>query len=69
MRNRRAVKTVNAAIERSNLKQEKNTESNASAIPAHAIDCLARCLLPEVQKYFESKEGQRAFAEWKTLNT
>ena len=31
----------------------------------HAIESLARCLLPEVQKYFESETGRREFAEWK----
>lgn len=63
--NRRAVESVNATNERNNLKQEKKAENSASAVPAHAIDCLARCLLPELQKYFESEDGQKAFAEWK----
>jgi hypothetical protein len=27
---------------------------------------LARVLLPEIQAFFESEEGQREFAEWKT---
>lgn len=36
-----------------------------SSIPQHEIEALARCLLPEIQKYFESEEGQREFAEWK----
>jgi hypothetical protein len=31
----------------------------------YEIEALARCLLPEIQKFFESKEGQREFAEWK----
>jgi len=34
-------------------------------IPRHEIEALARCLLPEIQKFFESEEGQREFAEWK----
>ena len=25
----------------------------------------ARCLLPEIQKFFESEEGKREFEEWK----
>ena len=36
-----------------------------TGIPEHEIEALARCLLPEMQKYFESEEGQREFAEWK----
>ena len=34
-------------------------------IPDEAIDTLARCLLPEMIKYFESEQGKREFAEWK----
>jgi hypothetical protein len=26
---------------------------------------LARCLLPEIQKFFESEEGKKEFEEWK----
>jgi hypothetical protein len=26
---------------------------------------LARCLLPEIEKFFESEEGQCEFEEWK----
>lgn len=41
------------------------TDKSKSKIPQHEIDAFARCLLPEIQKFFESKEGQREFAEWK----
>lgn len=34
-------------------------------IPDFEIESLARCLLPKIQAYFESPEGQAAFAEWK----
>jgi hypothetical protein len=34
-------------------------------IPAEAIERLARCLLPEIQKYFESEDDKREFEEWK----
>ena len=27
--------------------------------------CLARALLPEIQAFFESEDGQREYAEWK----
>jgi len=27
------------------------------AIPKHEIEALARCLLPEIQRFFESEEG------------
>ena len=34
-------------------------------IPQHEIEALARCLLPEIQKFFESPEGKKEFEEWK----
>jgi len=34
-------------------------------IPDYEIDALARCLLPSIQAYFESPEGQAAFERWK----
>jgi hypothetical protein len=34
-------------------------------VPDHVVESLARCILPSIQKYFESEEGQREFAEWK----
>ena len=36
-----------------------------TGIPKHDIESLARCLLPEIRKFFESEEGQREFEEWK----
>lgn len=38
-------------------------------IPQHEIEALARCLLPEIQKFFESREGRKEFEEWKTQKT
>ena len=34
-------------------------------MPYHEAEALARVLLPEIQAFFESEEGQREFAEWK----
>ena len=36
-----------------------------TGIPRHEIEALARCLLPDIQKFFESEDGKREFAEWK----
>lgn len=33
--------------------------------PDSAIESLARCLLPAIQAYFDSEQGQREFEEWK----
>ena len=34
-------------------------------IPQHEVESLARCLLPEMQRYFESEEGKQEFEKWK----
>jgi len=34
-------------------------------MPDYQIEILARCLLPEIKKFFESEEGKREFEEWK----
>ncbi len=38
---------------------------NNSGIPQHAIESIARCILPDILAYYESEEGQREFREWK----
>ena len=40
-------------------------KANSFGIPEHELEALARVLIPELEKYFESEEGQREFAEWK----
>lgn len=35
-------------------------------IPSHELEAIARCLLPDIQAYFESEDGKREFATWKT---
>lgn len=34
-------------------------------VPQQEIESLARLLLPKIQQFFESEEGQREFARWK----
>jgi len=36
-----------------------------TGIPKHEIESLARLLLPEMQRYFESDIGKLEFEEWK----
>ena len=36
-----------------------------TGIPKHEIESLARCLLPEIQRFFETPEGKQEFEEWK----
>ena len=38
---------------------------NSATAAFKALEALARILLPEIQAFFESEEGQREYAEWK----
>lgn len=38
---------------------------NNSDIPQHAIEAIARCILPDIIAYYETEEGQREFQKWK----
>lgn len=42
-----------------------DTTDGLLAIPDFEIESLARCLLPKIQKFFDTPEGQAAFEEWK----
>lgn len=44
---------------------KKKPNDYGTGIPLHEVEALARVLLPEMQKFFESEEGQRDFREWK----
>lgn len=37
---------------------------NKTGVPQYVIERIARCLLPDIQAYYESEEGQREFMEW-----
>jgi len=42
----------------------KSKKDYGTGIPRHEIEALAALLLPEIQCFFESEEGQREFAQW-----
>ena len=44
---------------------QKKINDYGTGIPYNEVEALARVLLPEIQKFFESEEGQREFREWK----
>ena len=44
---------------------KKKFNDYGTSIPLHEVEALARVLLPEIQKFFESEDGQREFREWK----
>ena len=39
-------------------------KKNNTGIPDFEIDSLARALLPAIQAYFETEEGQKEFSAW-----
>ena len=39
---------------------------NNTNIPQYKIEAIARCIMPDILTFYESEEGQREFAEWKT---
>ena len=41
------------------------TGVDAAEIPEYVFESLARNLLPVIQKYYESEDGKKVFAEWK----
>lgn len=41
------------------------TNIDAAEIPEYVFESLARSLLLVIQKYYESEDGKKAFAEWK----
>lgn len=43
----------------------KKKPVNNSGIPQHAIESIARCILPDIMAFYESEERQREFQEWK----
>ena len=43
----------------------KTLHSEKWDIPQFEIDALARCILPAIQKFFETEEGKMKFEEWK----
>lgn len=43
----------------------KKIDDHGTGIPRHEVEALARLLLPEIQRFFESEEGQKEYHAWK----
>lgn len=39
--------------------------SSGMDIPDYTIERIARCMLPMIQKYYESEEGKQELTAWK----
>ena len=46
---------------------KKKPNDHGTGIPLHEVEALARILLPQIQSFFESEEGQEEFAQWKEM--
>ena len=41
------------------MARKRKIDDHGTGIPVHEVDALARILLPKIQAFFESEEGQR----------
>ena len=46
------------------MKKFSGQKNSGMEIPDFAIERIARCLLPMIEAYYESSEGQDELAEW-----
>ena len=46
--------------------QDQPQNSSGMDIPDYAIEQMARCMLSLIRSYYESEEGQRELAKWKS---
>ena len=44
--------------------EKRYTKSQEVELPQSIINEFARFLVPEIRKYYESKQGKREFTEW-----
>ena len=44
------------------MPRRKKPNDYGTGIPYHEVEALARVLLPEIQAFFESEDGQREYA-------
>lgn len=47
-------------------KKNNPIKTESMLIPDYAIERMARCLLPMIQRYYESEEGQNELKAWET---
>ena len=47
------------------MAKNKKVNDYGTGIPQHEIEAFARVLLPEIEKFYASEEGQCQFAQWK----
>ena len=53
-------------VERESNRRKENAAHQG--VPVEDLEQFARFLLPKIQAFYETEEGQRAFQEWKKRN-
>ena len=48
------------------MENTKNEKNFGTGISENAIEALARVLLPEIEKFYNTEEGRAAFEKWKS---
>ena len=61
----KGISLTRKVYDRGDLMAKKKPNDHGTGIPLHEVEALARILLPQIQAFFESEEGQKEFAEWK----
>lgn len=46
------------------MSRTKKENDYGTGIPKHEVDALIRILITEIEKFYESEEGQKEFQEW-----
>lgn len=47
------------------MAKKKTINDYGTGIPQHEMEALAQVLLPEIEKFYASEEGQHQFTQWK----
>ena len=56
---------MNNTEARYHMTKKNTTPHSGTEIPDYQFEALARCLLPKIQKYYESVEGKKDLADYR----
>ena len=48
-----------------NMAKKNQKQNSGMNIPDYQFEALARCLLPKIQKYYESEDGKKDLIEYR----
>ncbi len=47
------------------LANQANAETENEPLPQSVVQSLARAMLPQMQRFFESEQGKQALVQWR----